>query len=185
MLDSLSNFTIFSQICSSSNFPILIDDSSVNPVVQIKKQESFPDWCGSVGWTLSHTAKGCWLDSQSGHVPGLWTRSPVGTWEGGNQLIFLSHINVSPPFFPPPFPSLYKIFLKNQESFYWFLFFSFLIFNFSVSPASNISSLSLLFCFHCHHLYLRCPFFPSQVQASCSALFSTSASSVSPLCYWF
>ena len=23
-------------------------------------------------------ARGCWFDSQSGHMPGLWARSPVG-----------------------------------------------------------------------------------------------------------
>ena len=36
-----------------------------------------PDWCGSVGWALSHEAKGHWFYSQLGHMPGLWLWSPV------------------------------------------------------------------------------------------------------------
>ena len=35
--------------------------------------------------------KGCWFDSQSGHMPGLWARSPVGGHvRGNNTLMFLS-----------------------------------------------------------------------------------------------
>ena len=29
-----------------------------------------PDWCGSVGWALSHKAESCQFDSRSGHAPG-------------------------------------------------------------------------------------------------------------------
>ena len=55
-----------------------------------------PDWCGSVGWSSSHKLKGCWFDSQSGHMPGLQARSLVGgVQEATNQcfsfiLMFLS-----------------------------------------------------------------------------------------------
>ena len=37
-----------------------------------------PDWCGSVGWTLSHKAKGHQFNSQSGHMRGLQVWSLVG-----------------------------------------------------------------------------------------------------------
>ena len=65
-----------------------------------------PDWCGSVDWTLSHKAKGCWFDPQSGHMPGLWVQSPVGVCMISNQSVFMSHTNVSLPLFLLPFPSL-------------------------------------------------------------------------------
>ena len=41
------------------------------------KNLSCPGWCGSVGWSSSHKAKGHWFDSRSGHMPELWVRSPV------------------------------------------------------------------------------------------------------------
>ena len=37
-----------------------------------------PSWCGSVDWVLACELKGCWFNSQSGHMPGLQTRSPFG-----------------------------------------------------------------------------------------------------------
>ena len=37
-----------------------------------------PGWCGSVDRALACEPKGRWFDSQSGHMPGLWTRSLVG-----------------------------------------------------------------------------------------------------------
>ena len=34
---------------------------------------------GVVQWIkVDWEAKGSWFDSQSGHMPGLWARSPVG-----------------------------------------------------------------------------------------------------------
>ena len=33
---------------------------------------------GSVDWVPAYKPKGCWLYSQSGHMAGLWARSPVG-----------------------------------------------------------------------------------------------------------
>ena len=45
-----------------------------------------PGWCGSVDWTWACEPKGHWFDSQSGHLPGLWARSPVwGTWEASTH----------------------------------------------------------------------------------------------------
>ena len=37
-----------------------------------------PGWCGSVDWVLACEPKCHWLDSQSGHVPGLQAGSPAG-----------------------------------------------------------------------------------------------------------
>ena len=45
-----------------------------------KKRKS-PGWCGSVDWVSACEPKNLWFDSQSGHMPGLWARSPVGTRE--------------------------------------------------------------------------------------------------------
>ena len=69
-----------------------------------KFQTLCPDQCGSVGWMSSH--KGLWFDSRWGHKPGLWVWPSVRVHVRGNQLMFLSHIYVSHPFFLAPFPSL-------------------------------------------------------------------------------
>ena len=61
----------------------------------------YPGWCSSVDWAWACEPKGCWFNSQLGHMPGLWARSPVGnTWETTTQWYFF------PSFFLPPFPSL-------------------------------------------------------------------------------
>ena len=44
----------------------------------IKKYWSGPGWCGSVDWAPACEPKGHQFDSQLGHMPGLWARSPVG-----------------------------------------------------------------------------------------------------------
>ena len=43
------------------------------PKKQKRHQEwgPIPGWCGSVDWALACRLKGCWLDSRSGHMPGL------------------------------------------------------------------------------------------------------------------
>ena len=68
----------------------------------IKKQlMSGPGWCGSVDWVLARDPKGLQFNSQSGHMPGLQARSPVGgVWEATNQC--LSHVDVSLPLFAFP-----------------------------------------------------------------------------------
>ena len=43
------------------------------------------DWCGSVGGAPSHKAKVLLLDSQSGHMPGLWALSIVGYFARGSR----------------------------------------------------------------------------------------------------
>ena len=57
---------------------------------------------------LSCALRGCGFDSWWGHVPGLQVPSPVRGHMGGNQSMFLSHINVS---LPPP-PSSLKVIKK-------------------------------------------------------------------------
>ena len=48
-------------------------------VVDLKEHVGFhPGWCGSVDSVLACKARGCWFDSQSGHMPGLRPKSPVG-----------------------------------------------------------------------------------------------------------
>ena len=32
-------------------------------------------WCGSVDWVPACEPKGCWFNSQSGHMPGFWAKS--------------------------------------------------------------------------------------------------------------
>ena len=59
-----------------------------------KGTESSPGCGGSVGWELSHKAKGCLFNSQSGHMSRLWVWSPVGVHMGGKQSMFLPHIDV-------------------------------------------------------------------------------------------
>ena len=35
-------------------------------------------WCSSVDWVPACEPKYHWFDSQLGHIPGFWARSPVG-----------------------------------------------------------------------------------------------------------
>ena len=55
--------------------------------------------CGSVGWASSCKAKGYQLDSQSGHMPGLWVQSLVGATD---RCFFLISLFLS-LFFSLPF----------------------------------------------------------------------------------
>ena len=48
-----------------------------------------PDPSGSVGWSSSHKAKGCWFNSQLRHMPVLWVQSPVWECVRGKQLMVL------------------------------------------------------------------------------------------------
>ena len=47
-----------------------------------------------VGESSSFRPKGHRFDPWSGHMPRLWVQSPVGACLRGNQLMFLSHINI-------------------------------------------------------------------------------------------
>ena len=46
--------------------------------IQVKKHCSGPGWCDSGDWAPACKPKGCWFNSQSGHMPGLQARSPIG-----------------------------------------------------------------------------------------------------------
>ena len=67
-------------------------------------------WCGSVDWGPAWEPKGHWFNSQSGHMPGLHTRSPV--W-GAQEAT--THWHFSPSLSPslPPVKKINEIFLKN------------------------------------------------------------------------
>ena len=55
----------------------------------LKNYSQSPGWCGSMDWALACKLKGCWFNSQSGHMPGLWARCPVGgTWEATTYWCF-------------------------------------------------------------------------------------------------
>ena len=59
--------------------------SKVNVIILI-----IPNWCGSVDWVPACEPKGCWFDSQSGHMPELQARSLVEGTRGNHTLMFLS-----------------------------------------------------------------------------------------------
>ena len=49
-------------------------------------------------WALACEPKGCWFDFQSGHMPGLQARSPVGgAWEATTHWCFPSSLSPSLP----------------------------------------------------------------------------------------
>lgn len=50
---------------------------------------------------LACETKGVWFDDQSGHVPELPARRPVGGQVRGDPSMSLSHIGVSLPLFSP------------------------------------------------------------------------------------
>ena len=62
-----------------------------------------PGWCVSVDWVLACKPKGRWFNSQAGHMPGLWARSPMG---GAHER--QPHIDVCLPLILPPFLCLQK-----------------------------------------------------------------------------
>ena len=69
----------------------------------ILKYCSCPGWCGSVDWVPACEPKGCQFNSQSGHMPRLQARSPVGGLVSGNQSTYLLRIDPSLPLsFPSP-----------------------------------------------------------------------------------
>ena len=58
--------------------------------ISIKSKKNGPGWCGSVAWVPACKPRGRWIDPQSGHMPGLWARSPVGGVRANHTLMFLS-----------------------------------------------------------------------------------------------
>ena len=63
---------------------------------------------------LPCTPRSWGFHSRSGHIPRLGVRFPVGPCMGGNQLMFFSHINVSPsPSLPPKINKVFKEFINS------------------------------------------------------------------------
>ena len=63
-----------------------------------KEWSQGPGWCGSVDWVPACEARGHWFDSQSGHVPGLQARSPVGgAWEATTHGCFFPSFSLPSP----------------------------------------------------------------------------------------
>ena len=82
-------------------------------VLTISKKFFCLGWCGSVDWASACEPKGHRFDSWSGHMPGLWARSPVGGARG-NQCFS--------PCLSPSFPlslKINKILKKKKRSFSW------------------------------------------------------------------
>ena len=93
---------ISTSLSESMRFPLY------RKVSGIRTQNLGPDWCGSVGGVSSCKLKGCWFDSQSGHMPGLRVQFPMGVDTRGNQLMSLTSIFLSLTF---SLPSLHS---KNK-----------------------------------------------------------------------
>ena len=56
-----------------------------------KTRKHSPGWCDSVDWVLACEPKGCWFESQSGHMPELRATSLVwGHVRSNHTLMFLS-----------------------------------------------------------------------------------------------
>ena len=72
----------------------------------LKFIDKSPGWCGSVDWAPAYGPKGHQYGSQLGHVAGLWARPLDEVCE--RLLMYLSHIDVSLPFFLPPLLSLWN-----------------------------------------------------------------------------
>ena len=67
---------------------------------EIIRRQGCLGWCVSVDWALACEPKGCWFNSQSGHMPGLWARFCRGC-ERGSWSMYLWHIDASLPFSLP------------------------------------------------------------------------------------
>ena len=58
-------------------FPLSVEDWYTQIYIRIFSSLD-PGWCGSVDWVPACEPKGHRFDSQSGHMPGLQARSPIG-----------------------------------------------------------------------------------------------------------
>ena len=59
-------------------YPILLRILWLRVSKRSNIKKNSPSYYGSVDWALACVSKGCWFDSQSGHMPGFRARSPVG-----------------------------------------------------------------------------------------------------------
>ena len=65
-------------------------NSTDTDVFFIRKNKASPGWCGSVDQARACEPKGHQFNSQSGHMPGLWARSPVGDTQEATTLMLVS-----------------------------------------------------------------------------------------------
>ena len=70
--------TAFSTLNSPDAFTQFNRWEGVIMVVLTRKERNCSAWCGSVNWAPACEPEGCRVESQSGHMPGLHARSPVG-----------------------------------------------------------------------------------------------------------
>ena len=85
--------SVQSSACYWCGEPPIIHTQTVSFWVQEPKRITnfSPGWCSSVDWVWACEPKGHWFDSQSGHMPRLWARSPSRRSARGNHtLMFLS-----------------------------------------------------------------------------------------------
>ena len=129
-------------------FMVLRDESYFYCGITVKYQLS-PGLCGSVGWVPACELKGCWFNSQSGHMPGLRARSPVRHMrEAANWCFFCTSIFLS--LFFSPFSSLSK---TNKQKTTLF-----------EKVKTNLCAQAL---FRLNNVSLLC-FFPPQIYCSCN-----------------
>ena len=77
---------------------------------------TWPVWLSWLGHLPVDLLKGHKFDSPPGHMPGLWVPSPVRACTRGNQLMFLSHIDVFAPLSPSLPLSLKSISMSSGEN---------------------------------------------------------------------
>ena len=83
-------------------------------------------WCVSVDWVLACEPKGCWFNSQSEHMPGLWARSPAeDVQKKTDQCISRTSMFLSLSFSIPSLVSkkkkITKILILNSKVFYHYM----------------------------------------------------------------
>ena len=72
--------------------------ASCHSICLLSKVSSFSvDWCGSVDWVAFCKPKGCQFDSQSGYLPGLQARSPVGGVQEATNRLFSPSLSPTLP----------------------------------------------------------------------------------------
>ena len=73
-------------------------------IYHFKNCKISPGWCGSVDWVPVCKPKGCQFDSLSGHMPGLWARSPARSMREATSWYISHTLMFSSCLFLPPFP---------------------------------------------------------------------------------
>ena len=107
--DRYTNLKVATQPNSSKQ---LIHLGQTNNEIKKKNCLLSPGWCGSVDWVPACEPKGYRFDSQSGHMPGLWARSPVG---GAREATTHWCLSLSPSPSLPLSLKINKIFERNEK----------------------------------------------------------------------